>query len=97
MPISDSVIVEKILRSVVVYLFLLVSFPLAVSCFLGQLTAFELRVLVIITNVLREPLDAAWRRAGLGKRDLMHVNESSWATREKDCRVGVIHRGAPAA
>jgi uncharacterized membrane protein YcaP (DUF421 family) len=51
--IPDIAIMEKILRSVVVYLFLLVSFRLAGKRLLGQLTAFDLVVLLIISNVLQ--------------------------------------------
>lgn len=51
--IPDIAIMEKILRSVVVYLFLLVSFRLAGKRLLGQLTAFDLVVLLIISNVLK--------------------------------------------
>src|SRR5262249_25845 len=54
----DIAIMEKILRLVVVYLFLvvsfrLVSFRLAGKRLLGQLTAFDLVVLLIISNVLQ--------------------------------------------
>src|SRR5262249_14558249 len=49
----DIAIMEKILRSAVVYLFLLVSFRLAGKRLLGQLTAFDLVVLLIISNVLQ--------------------------------------------
>ena len=50
--IPDIAIMEKILRSVVVYLFLLVSFLLAGKRLLGQLAAFDLVVLLIISNVV---------------------------------------------
>jgi uncharacterized membrane protein YcaP (DUF421 family) len=46
-------IAEKILRSIVVYGFLLVAFRLAGKRQLGQLTAFDLVVLLIISNVLQ--------------------------------------------
>ena len=49
----DIAIMEKILRSAVVYLFLLVSFRLAGKRLLGQLSAFDLVVLLIISNVLQ--------------------------------------------
>jgi uncharacterized membrane protein YcaP (DUF421 family) len=51
--IPDIAVAEKILRSVVVYGFLLVAFRLAGKRLLGQLTAFDLVVLLIISNVLQ--------------------------------------------
>jgi uncharacterized membrane protein YcaP (DUF421 family) len=51
--IPDIAVAEKILRSVVVYGFLLVAFRLAGKRQLGQLTAFDLVVLLIISNVLQ--------------------------------------------
>ena len=51
--IPDISIVEKIARSVAVYLFLLVAFRVAGKRLLGQLTAFDLVVLLIISNVVQ--------------------------------------------
>lgn len=51
--VPDIAVAEKVLRSVVVYLFLLVAFRLAGKRLLGQLTAFDLVVLLIISNVLQ--------------------------------------------
>lgn len=44
---------EKILRSAVVYLFLLLAFRLAGKRQIGQLTPFDLVVLLIIANVVQ--------------------------------------------
>jgi uncharacterized membrane protein YcaP (DUF421 family) len=49
----DIAVAEKIIRSVVVYGFLLVAFRIAGKRQLGQLTAFDLVVLLIISNVLQ--------------------------------------------
>ncbi len=46
-------VAEKILRSVVVYLFLLVAFRLTGKRQAGQLTPFDLVVLLIISNVVQ--------------------------------------------
>lgn len=49
-------LIEKVLRSVVVYLFLLAAFRLAGKRTLGQITAFDLVVLLIISNVVQNAL-----------------------------------------
>jgi len=51
--IPDIAILEKVARSPVVYVFLLVAFRVAGNRQLGQLTAFDLVVLLIISNVLQ--------------------------------------------
>jgi len=51
--VPEIAVAEKVLRSVVVYGFLLVSFRVAGKRLLGQLTAFDLVVLLIISNVLQ--------------------------------------------
>jgi uncharacterized membrane protein YcaP (DUF421 family) len=51
--LPEIAVAEKILRTVVVYGFLLVAFRLAGKRLLGQLTAFDLVVLLIISNVLQ--------------------------------------------
>ena len=54
--IPDIPIAEKLLRSVVVYGFLLASFRLAGKRQLGQMTPFDLIVLLIISNVVQNAL-----------------------------------------
>lgn len=49
-------VAEKLLRSVAVYLFLLVAFRLMGKRQLGQLTPFDLVVLLIISNVVQNAL-----------------------------------------
>jgi len=49
----DIAVAEKIIRSIAVYGFLLVAFRLAGTRQLGQMTAFDLIVLLIISNVLQ--------------------------------------------
>lgn len=51
--VPDVSITEKVFRSVVVYTFLLVAFRLSGKRQLGQLTAFDLVVLLIISNVVQ--------------------------------------------
>lgn len=51
--VPEIAVAEKILRSLVVYGFLLVAFRVAGKRMLGQLTAFDLVVLLIISNVLQ--------------------------------------------
>jgi len=54
--VPDIPITEKVLRSVVVYLFLLVAFRLTGKRQVGQLTPFDLIVLLIISNVVQNAL-----------------------------------------
>ncbi len=54
--VPDIAIAEKVVRSVVVYLFLLVGFRLAGKRQLGQMTAFDLVVLLVISNVVQNAL-----------------------------------------
>jgi uncharacterized membrane protein YcaP (DUF421 family) len=51
--VPDIPITEKILRSVVVYVFLLAAFRLTGKRQVGQLTPFDLIVLLIISNVVQ--------------------------------------------
>ena len=54
--IPDIPLAEKLLRSVVVYGFLLASFRIAGKRQLGQMTPFDLIVLLIISNVVQNAL-----------------------------------------
>jgi len=54
--IPDISLVEKLIRPVLVYLFLLVAFRLAGKRQLGQMTAFDLVVLLIISNVVQNAM-----------------------------------------
>ena len=54
--IPDIPVAEKLLRSMVVYGFLLASFRLAGKRQLGQMTPFDLIVLLIISNVVQNAL-----------------------------------------
>ena len=51
--VPDISIAEKILRSVVVYLFLLIAFRLTGKRQVGQLTPFDLVLLLLISNVVQ--------------------------------------------
>jgi uncharacterized membrane protein YcaP (DUF421 family) len=62
-------IAEKVLRAGVVYSFLLVAFRLCGKRQLGQLTAFDLVVLLLISNGLQNAMIGtsampSWRRTG---------------------------------
>ena len=54
--IPEVSIVEKIIRPVIVYLFLLIAFRLAGKRELGQMTPFDLIVLLTISNVLQNAM-----------------------------------------
>jgi uncharacterized membrane protein YcaP (DUF421 family) len=54
--VPDISIVEKVLRAGVVYAFLLVAFRLCGKRQLGQLSAFDLVVLLLISNVLQNAM-----------------------------------------
>lgn len=54
--IPDISVVEKVVRSAAVYLFLLVAFRLAGKRQLGSMTAFDLVVLLVISNVVQNAL-----------------------------------------
>jgi uncharacterized membrane protein YcaP (DUF421 family) len=54
--IPEIPVVEKVIRSAVVYLFLLVGFRLAGKRQLGTMTAFDLVVLLVISNVVQNAL-----------------------------------------
>jgi uncharacterized membrane protein YcaP (DUF421 family) len=54
--LPDIPLVEKVIRSVVVYLFLLAAFRLVGKRQLGQMTPFDLIVLLVISNVVQNAL-----------------------------------------
>lgn len=54
--IPEIPVVEKVIRSAVVYLFLLAAFRLAGKRQLGTMTAFDLVVLLVISNVVQNAL-----------------------------------------
>lgn len=54
--IPDIPVLEKIFRSVVIYLFLLLAFRFTGKRQIGQLTPFDLIVLLIISNVVQNAL-----------------------------------------
>ena len=54
--IPDIPLVEKVIRSAAVYIFLLAAFRVAGKRQLGQMTAFDLIVLLIISNVVQNAL-----------------------------------------
>jgi uncharacterized membrane protein YcaP (DUF421 family) len=54
--IPEIPVLEKVIRSAVVYLFLLVGFRLAGKRQVGMMTAFDLVVLLVISNVVQNAL-----------------------------------------
>ena len=54
--LPDIPLVEKVVRSVVVYVFLLAAFRLVGKRQLGQMTPFDLVVLLVISNVVQNAL-----------------------------------------
>jgi len=77
-------VVEKVIRSVVVYAFLLVAFRLTGKRQVGQLTPFDLVVLLIISNVVQNALIGNDNSLGgglLGATVLLVVNAFvAWVT-----------------
>jgi len=80
----DIAITEKVVRSVGVYLFLLIAFRLARKRQLGQLTACDLVVLPLISNVL---LNAA-----IGNDTFLGRGLVGASVIEQDPHVSVIPR-----
>ncbi len=82
--IPEIPVLEKVARSVVVYLFLLVAFRLAGKRQLGQMTAFDLVVLLIISNVVQNAVIGNDNSLGgglLGATAILLLNAGiAWAT-----------------
>ena len=55
--VPDISVVEKILRSVVVYLFLLVAFRLTGKRQVGQLAPFDLVLLLVLSNAVQNSMN----------------------------------------
>jgi uncharacterized membrane protein YcaP (DUF421 family) len=94
--VPDIPLVEKIVRSVVVYVFLLAAFRLAGKRQLGQMTPFDLIVLLIISNVLQNGLIGNDNSLGgglVGATTILVVNALvAWLTfRFKAIRWAVEH------
>lgn len=99
--VPNITIAEKVLRAGVVYAFLLVAFRLCGKRQLGQLTAFDLVVLLLISNVLQNAMIGNDNSLGGGIRDLRpalrHHGVASrrdirYAFLEEDGRVSVVTR-----
>jgi uncharacterized membrane protein YcaP (DUF421 family) len=77
--VPDISVAEKVLRSVVVYAFLLVAFRLCGKRQLGQLTAFDLVVVLIISNVVQNAVIGNDNSLGgglLGATTILLVNSA---------------------
>jgi len=86
-PTPDIAITGKLVRSVVVYLFLLVAFRAAGKRQLGQLTAFDLVVLLVISHVLQNAAIGSDNSLGGGLL-------GAFAILEQDGHVSVVSRRA---
>lgn len=102
--VPDIAITEKVVRSVGVYFVLLVAFRVAGKRQLGQLTAFDLVVLLVISNVLQNAaigsdnsLDGGLVGASViialnWKEGITTMSEVRYAILEADGHVSVIPR-----
>jgi uncharacterized membrane protein YcaP (DUF421 family) len=75
--VPDIAVAEKVLRSVALYGFLLVAFRIAGKRQLGQMTPFDLIVLLIISNVLQNAAIGNDNSLGgglLGATVIIHLN-----------------------
>ena len=98
-------VAEKVLRSVVVYAFLLVAFRITGKRQVGQLTPFDLVVLLVISNVVQNALIGDDNSLGgglLGAATILVVNylvvevsyRSKWARRLLEARpTMLVHNG----
>lgn len=103
--VPDISIAEKLLRSVVVYAFLLVAFRITGKRQVGQLTPFDLVVLLVISNVLQNALIGNDNSLGgglVGATAILAVNyfvvevsyRSRWARRWLEARpTMLVHNG----
>jgi uncharacterized membrane protein YcaP (DUF421 family) len=94
--IPDVSILEKVVRSVVVYVFLLTAFRLVGKRQVGQMTPFDLVVLLIISNVVQNALigdDTSLAGGLVGATIILVVNALvAWLTfRSKPLRRAVEH------
>jgi uncharacterized membrane protein YcaP (DUF421 family) len=94
--IPDIPLAEKLLRSVVVYAFLLASFRILGKRQLGQMTPFDLVVLLIISNVVQNALIGNDNSLGgglVGAATILALNSLvAWVTfRSKPARRIVEH------
>ena len=94
--IPDIPLAEKLLRSVVVYGFLLASFRVLGKRQLGQMTPFDLVVLLVISNVLQNALIGNDNSVGgglIGATTILALNAGvAWLTfRSKPVRRVVEH------
>jgi uncharacterized membrane protein YcaP (DUF421 family) len=95
--IPDVPLVEKVVRSVVVYAFLLAAFRLVGKRQVGQMTPFDLVVLLIISNVVQNALIGNDNSLGgglMGATTILVVNAlvASLTFRSKRFRRAVEHR-----
>jgi len=94
--IPDVPVAEKLLRSVVVYSFLLASFRVLGKRQLGQMTPFDLVVLLVISNVVQNALIGNDNSLGgglVGAATILGLNSLvAWVTfRSKPARRVVEH------
>ena len=95
--VPDITVAEKVVRSVIVYAFLLVAFRLAGKRQLGQLTAFDLVVLLVISNVVQHALSTREFRSALRQQRVLSVADVPVVILEEDGHVSVIPKRPPIA
>src|SRR5438128_9966059 len=90
--IPDIAVVEKILRAVAVYGFLLLAFRLTGKRQIGQLTPFDLVVLLMISNIVQNAMignDNSLTGGLIGAMTILVVN---WAVVELTYRFKPMRR-----
>lgn len=90
--IPDIPIWEKILRSVVIYLFILLAFRFTGKRQVGQLTPFDLVVLLIISNVVQNAVIGNDNSLGGGILGAVTILALNWAVVEISYRFKPLRR-----
>ncbi len=90
--IPDIPVAEKILRSVVVYLFILLAFRFTGKRQVGQLTPFDLVLLLIISNVVQNAVIGNDNSLGGGLLGAVTILALNWGVVEISYRFKSLRR-----
>jgi uncharacterized membrane protein YcaP (DUF421 family) len=90
--VPDIPVVEKVLRSVVVYLFILVAFRLTGKRQVGQLTPFDLVLLLLISNVVQNAIIGNDNSLGGGLIGAVTILVVNWLVNEITYRSKRVRR-----